>query len=115
MPVMDGLTMIRDAPQGPPSGRTPIIFLTTESDDAMKAAGQGGRRDRLADQALRPRPARSRSPGRSWPVSGGSRRRLPGRGPGELLEQIEQDLLDLGWIAWTIAIWSMRCSGACTP
>jgi two-component system chemotaxis response regulator CheY len=37
MPNMDGLTMIRELRQRPAYCGTPIIFLTTESDDAMKA------------------------------------------------------------------------------
>jgi len=46
MPNMDGLTMIREIRQLPVQAGTPIIFLTTESDDAMKqqakAAGATG-------------------------------------------------------------------------
>ncbi len=46
MPVMDGLTMIRELRKSPAQCGTPIIFLTTESDDAMKqqakAAGATG-------------------------------------------------------------------------
>jgi len=46
MPVMDGLTMIRELRKLPALGGTPIIFLTTESDDAVKqqakAAGATG-------------------------------------------------------------------------
>ncbi len=37
MPVMDGLTMIRELRKKPAHAGTPIIFLTTESDAAMKA------------------------------------------------------------------------------
>ncbi|MBO9499110.1 MAG: response regulator [Novosphingobium sp.] len=37
MPNMDGLTMIRELRKDPAQCGTPIIFLTTESDDAMKA------------------------------------------------------------------------------
>ena len=37
MPNMDGLTMIREMRKLPTYCGTPIIFLTTESDDAMKA------------------------------------------------------------------------------
>jgi len=46
MPNMDGLTMIRELRKSPEQCGTPIIFLTTESDDAMKqqakAAGATG-------------------------------------------------------------------------
>lgn len=46
MPVMDGLTMIRELRKVPSMSGVPIIFLTTESDDAMKqqakAAGATG-------------------------------------------------------------------------
>jgi two-component system chemotaxis response regulator CheY len=46
MPNMDGLTMIRELRKDPAQCGTPIIFLTTESDDAMKqqakAAGATG-------------------------------------------------------------------------
>jgi two-component system chemotaxis response regulator CheY len=46
MPVMDGLTMIREIRKSPAHCGIPIIFLTTESDDAMKqqakAAGATG-------------------------------------------------------------------------
>ncbi|MGN6122518.1 MAG: response regulator [Sphingomonas oligoaromativorans] len=46
MPVMDGLTMIRELRKAPSMSGVPIIFLTTESDDAMKqqakAAGATG-------------------------------------------------------------------------
>jgi two-component system, chemotaxis family, chemotaxis protein CheY len=37
MPVMDGLTMIRELRKSPAQSGVPIIFLTTESDEAMKA------------------------------------------------------------------------------
>lgn len=37
MPNMDGLTMIRELRKDPAQCGTPILFLTTESDDAMKA------------------------------------------------------------------------------
>ncbi|MCT8001240.1 response regulator [Sphingomonas sanguinis] len=37
MPNMDGLEMIRALRQQPSQAGVPIIFLTTESDDAMKA------------------------------------------------------------------------------
>ncbi|EIZ80477.1 response regulator [Novosphingobium sp. Rr 2-17] len=46
MPKMDGLSMIRELRKNPAQCGTPIIFLTTESDDAMrqqaKAAGATG-------------------------------------------------------------------------
>jgi len=46
MPNMDGLTMIREIRKSTVQAGTPIIFLTTESDDAMKqqakAAGATG-------------------------------------------------------------------------
>lgn len=46
MPNMDGLTMIRELRKSPAHTGIPIIFLTTESDDAMKqqakAAGATG-------------------------------------------------------------------------
>ena len=46
MPNMDGLTMIKELRAMPAYCGTPIIFLTTESDDAMKqqakAAGATG-------------------------------------------------------------------------
>ena len=46
MPNMDGLTMIRELRKSPAQCGTPILFLTTESDDAMKqqakAAGATG-------------------------------------------------------------------------
>lgn len=46
MPNMDGLTMIREIRKTSTQAGTPIIFLTTESDDAMKqqakAAGATG-------------------------------------------------------------------------
>lgn len=37
MPVMDGLTMIEEMRKVPALQGLPIIFLTTESDEAMKA------------------------------------------------------------------------------
>jgi two-component system chemotaxis response regulator CheY len=37
MPNMDGLTMIREIRKSPAQSGVPIIFLTTESDDSMKA------------------------------------------------------------------------------
>lgn len=46
MPVMDGLTMIRELRRSPQHSGTPIIFLTTESDSEVKqqakAAGATG-------------------------------------------------------------------------
>ena len=46
MPNMDGLTMIRELRKDPGNCGTPIIFLTTESDESMKqqakAAGATG-------------------------------------------------------------------------
>lgn len=36
MPIMDGLTMIRELRKSPAQAGTPIIFLTTESDDSVK-------------------------------------------------------------------------------
>lgn len=46
MPNMDGLTMIREIRKLPEGCGTPIVFLTTESDDAVKqqakAAGATG-------------------------------------------------------------------------
>ncbi|CAN5371588.1 response regulator [soil metagenome] len=35
-PIMDGLTMIRELRKSPAQAGTPIIFLTTESDDSVK-------------------------------------------------------------------------------
>ncbi|WP_151704064.1 response regulator [Nitrincola alkalilacustris] len=40
MPRMDGLTLIRSLRQLPAYSRTPIVVLTTESSDAMKAQGR---------------------------------------------------------------------------
>lgn len=37
MPRMDGLTMIRELRRRPSGAGVPVIFITTESDDAMKA------------------------------------------------------------------------------
>ncbi len=37
MPVMDGLTMIRELRSRPAQAGVPILFLTTESDAAVKA------------------------------------------------------------------------------
>jgi two-component system chemotaxis response regulator CheY len=40
MPKMDGLTLIKSLRSLPQYSRTPILMLTTESSDAMKAAGK---------------------------------------------------------------------------
>lgn len=40
MPNMDGLTMIKRLRASPSYARTPILILTTESSDAMKARGR---------------------------------------------------------------------------
>lgn len=40
MPNLDGLGMIRQIRQMPNQSGVPIIFLTTESDDSMKAQGK---------------------------------------------------------------------------
>lgn len=40
MPKMDGLTMVRALRATPAHARTPILLLTTESSDAMKAQGK---------------------------------------------------------------------------
>lgn len=40
MPRMDGLTLIKSLRQLPQYSRTPVIFLTTEASDAMKAQGR---------------------------------------------------------------------------
>jgi two-component system chemotaxis response regulator CheY len=40
MPRMDGLTLIKSLRALPPYRSTPILMLTTESGDAMKAAGK---------------------------------------------------------------------------
>jgi two-component system chemotaxis response regulator CheY len=46
MPVMDGLTMIRELRKQPAQAGVPIVFLTTDSDDGIKqqakAAGATG-------------------------------------------------------------------------
>lgn len=94
MPNMDGLTMIRELRKDPAQCGTPIIFLTTESDDAMKqqakAAGATGWLvkpfPRTADQGLA-QGAR--------PVSGGDPIAAFRVEAGDLLDQIEQGLLDL--------------------
>lgn len=41
MPVMDGLTMVGEIKKLPAFKFTPVIMLTTESGQAMKAQGQG--------------------------------------------------------------------------
>jgi two-component system chemotaxis response regulator CheY len=52
MPRMDGLTLIKNLRGMPQYAKTPILMLTTESSDAMKA--QACRRcDGLAGQAVR--------------------------------------------------------------
>lgn len=40
MPVMDGITFLKEAKQRPAYKFTPIIMLTTESSDSMKKSGQ---------------------------------------------------------------------------
>ena len=40
MPRMDGLTLIKNLRAMPQYGKTPILMLTTESSDAMKAQGR---------------------------------------------------------------------------
>lgn len=40
MPRMDGLTLIKSLRQLPQYGRTPVIVLTTEAGDEMKAKGR---------------------------------------------------------------------------
>ena len=40
MPRMDGLTLIKSLRQLPTYARTPIVVLTTEASDAMKAKGR---------------------------------------------------------------------------
>lgn len=40
MPNMDGLTFIKSARALPAHARTPIVMLTTEASDAMKAQGR---------------------------------------------------------------------------
>lgn len=40
MPNMDGLTLIRELRKMPAQAGVPIIFLTTESDDSIKAAAK---------------------------------------------------------------------------
>lgn len=40
MPRMDGLTLIKSLRQLPQYSRTPVIFLTTEAGDDMKAKGR---------------------------------------------------------------------------
>jgi len=40
MPVMDGLTLVREIRRRPANGRTPVLVLTTECDAEMKLAGK---------------------------------------------------------------------------
>ena len=40
MPVMDGLTLIKSLREMPAYARTPILMLTTEASDEMKAKGR---------------------------------------------------------------------------
>jgi two-component system chemotaxis response regulator CheY len=40
MPVMDGITLIKNVRTGSSHRAVPILILTTESDDAKKAAGK---------------------------------------------------------------------------
>ncbi len=40
MPGMDGITLVKNLRALPAYGRTPILILTTESSDAMKAKGR---------------------------------------------------------------------------
>lgn len=40
MPVMDGLTLIRSLRAAPQFATLPVVMLTTESSDAMKAQGR---------------------------------------------------------------------------
>lgn len=40
MPRMDGLTLIKSLRQLPQYSRTPVVFLTTEANDEMKAKGR---------------------------------------------------------------------------
>lgn len=40
MPVMDGLTLIKSLREMPTYARTPILMLTTEASDEMKAKGR---------------------------------------------------------------------------
>ena len=57
MPVMDGLTMIRQLRAKPAHAGVPILFLTTESDAEIKAqakaaGGAGGRRRPFGPERL---------------------------------------------------------------
>ena len=52
MPNMDGLTLVRSLRELRDYKSIPILLLTTESSDSMKA--QGGGRDRVAGEAVRP-------------------------------------------------------------
>lgn len=40
MPVMDGMTLVKEIRRRPATGRTPVLILTTECDAAMKQAGK---------------------------------------------------------------------------
>ncbi len=40
MPVMDGLTFVREVRSRPRYRFTPVLFLTTESDESLKQAGR---------------------------------------------------------------------------
>ena len=54
MPVMDGMTLIRELRAKPDFKFTPILMLTTESQDTKKAEGARGGGDRLDRQAVQP-------------------------------------------------------------
>ena len=40
MPEMDGITLVREIRKLPALSRTPVLILTTESDDALKASAR---------------------------------------------------------------------------
>ena len=40
MPIMDGLTMLKSLKSNPKTRNIPVLLLTTESSDAMKASGK---------------------------------------------------------------------------
>ncbi|MCZ7626120.1 MAG: two-component system response regulator [Candidatus Methylomirabilota bacterium] len=40
MPVMDGITLVKEIRRRPVNGSTPVLILTTECDAAMKQAGR---------------------------------------------------------------------------
>lgn len=40
MPVMDGITLVKEIRRRPANGRTPVLILTTECDAEMKQAGK---------------------------------------------------------------------------